>query len=89
MKLSWQPPAQDGGTPVIGYNIERRSNTSKRWVFITKEPIKDTFFVVNDLFVDTMYEFRVSAENKQGISKPGKPSQPTLAKDPWGRYYIG
>ena len=84
MKLTWQAPSQDGGTPIIGYNIERRSNTSKRWVFITREPVKDTSYIVNDLFVDTVYEFRVSAENKQGSGKAGPPSEPTLAKDPWG-----
>ncbi len=85
LKLSWQPPSKDGGTPILGYHIERRSNTSRRWVFITKEPVKDTMYQVKDLYVDTTYEFRVSAENKMGTGPPSTPSQAALAKDPWGK----
>ena len=82
--LTWQPPERDGGSPVTGYHVERRSNTSKRWVFISKEPISNTVFDVKDLYFENEYTFRVSAENKAGCGPPSQPSEPIMAKDPWG-----
>jgi len=84
LSLSWQPPTKDGGSAVTGYHIERRSATSKRWVFITREPVRETTFAVRDLYEDTQYEFRVSAENKAGCGQPSLPSMPVLTRDPWG-----
>ena len=42
VNLSWQPPTQDGGTPLLGYHIERRSGSAAKWVFVSREPIIDT-----------------------------------------------
>ena len=84
--LSWQPPEKDGGSPITGYHVERRSNTSKRWVFINKEPLRTTRFLVKDLYVENEYTFRVSAENKGGCGPPSQVSEPVMAKDPWGGY---
>ena len=85
--LSWEPPAKDGGAPITGYHIERRSTASKRWVFINKGKLTGLTLPVKDLFEDTEYDFRVSAENKVGT---GSPSEPThiLAKDPWGEWRV-
>ena len=86
LKLSWKAPQKEGGAPVIGYHIERCSSTAQRWVYVTKDTITDTNYHVKELFSDTIYEFRVIAENKYGLSKPSPPSKPVLAKDPWGTY---
>ncbi len=29
--LTWEPPAEDGGTPITGYHVERRMTSSARW----------------------------------------------------------
>ena len=84
MVLNWQPPTNNGGTPVLGYHIEKRSSTSKHWVFLTKSLVPDTNYKVTDLVSDMEYEFRVSAENKVGTGPPSEPSLPTYARDPWG-----
>ena len=83
--LSWQPPSNDGGSRITGYHVERRSAVSKRWVFISKAPISGLDMKVKDLFEDTEYEFRVSAENKVGTGSPSQPSTPFVSKDPWGK----
>ena len=84
--LSWSAPAKDGGAPITGYHVERRSSTAKRWVFVSTEPIKETTAVMRDLFAETEYEFRVSAENKVGTGSPSQPAGPITTKDPWGEY---
>lgn len=88
MKLNWMAPDSDGGTPILGYHVERRSNTSKHWVFLNKEPVTETSLHVKDLFEDMVYEFRVTALNKVGAGKPSPPSVPYTAKNPWSKLYF-
>ena len=42
VKLAWQPPLKDGGTPLLGYHVEKRSGAAKKWSFVTKQPVIDT-----------------------------------------------
>lgn len=81
--ISWQPPANDGGSPITGYRLERISGFSGRWVPISKELLPETTFSVTDLVESNTYEFRVIAENKAGPSKPSPPSQNIKAVNPW------
>ncbi len=46
-------------------------------------PVKETTFHCTDLYDDTEYEFRVSAENKVGSGPPSNPSTPFISRDPW------
>ena len=55
--LSWQPPEEDGGTPVIGYNVERALAGSARWLKITKALIKK-LTVTDQVCVVTFCVFR-------------------------------
>ena len=82
--VTWQPPAKDNGAPVTGYLLERMSGSSPRWVAVKKEPISATELRVSDLKEDNTYQFRVSAVNKAGPSKPSEPSPSIKAKDPYG-----
>ena len=76
--LSWEPPADDGGSPVTGYFIERRyaGSQSSRFMKITKEPLTNTVFMVTDLVVGFEYEFRIIAVNLAGEGSPGEESIP-------------
>ena len=84
--LTWEAPEKDGGTPVIGYHMERCTGGSSRWIRQTKDLIPDTTFDVEDLIEDNTYEFRMVAVNKVGEGPPGPKSASITAKDPWGAY---
>ena len=83
--VSWQPPIQDGGSPVTGYFLERRATSSNIWVKVNKEATAELTLTVANLIESNEYEFRVSAENKAGVGPPSSPSKPIVAKDPCGK----
>ena len=85
-KLSWTPPEDDGGSPIIGYFVERCPTTSARWLRIAREPVEVCSYDVTELVEDTEYKFRIVAVNIIGESEPGPESQPVTAKDPWGKF---
>uniref|UniRef100_A0A4X2LV19 Immunoglobulin superfamily member 22 n=2 Tax=Vombatus ursinus TaxID=29139 RepID=A0A4X2LV19_VOMUR len=80
--IMWNPPAQDGGAPVLGYVVERRKKGNNLWVPVNKDPIQDTKCKVDGLLEDTEYEFRVIAVNRAGQGQPSMPSTSVVAKDP-------
>lgn len=86
--VSWTAPTEDGGSPIIGYFVERQSNVSPRWIRINRAVVSDTTLLVDDLVEGTEYIFRAIAVNKKGESKPSKPSENVLAKSPFGRLWF-
>lgn len=40
IKIKWTPPISNGGSPIIGYDVERRDRKTGRWVKVTKQPVK-------------------------------------------------
>jgi len=85
-RLAWSPPRSDGGTPVTGYIVERRTDVGGRWIPLKVKPVSGEELDVTDLFEGQKYEFRVIAENKVGAGKPGEPSAPIVAKSPFSKY---
>ena len=83
--VSWQPPANDGGSPVTGYTLERQASFSPRWTLVNKTPVAELSLKVDDLIEDNSYQFRVIAHNKAGPSEPSPPSPQIVAKDPWSK----
>lgn len=82
--VTWLPPASDGGSPITGYHLERRTTgVTVRWVRVNKEPIQGLTLKVTELLEGNEYEFRVAAENKAGIGEFSPPSQPITAKNPF------
>lgn len=86
--VTWQAPAQDGGTPITGYYLERCTKSSERWVRQNKDLISETSYNSDNLMEETTYMFRVVAVNKRGESLASDASTPVTAKDPFGQYYI-
>jgi titin len=68
--LSWQPPLDDGGSPITRYILESRDTGSRDWKPLTDLPAKNNEYVVKDLVEGEEYEFRIMAENSVGRSKP-------------------
>lgn len=82
-RVNWEAPKKDGGTPIRGYFVERKSGS--KWIRINKEPITDRFLKLNDLTQGSDYEFRVSAINDEGEGPFSKGSDSVTAKDPYDR----
>uniref|UniRef100_A0A8C6XX16 Immunoglobulin superfamily member 22 n=1 Tax=Naja naja TaxID=35670 RepID=A0A8C6XX16_NAJNA len=80
--ITWNPPANDGGSPVTGYIVERRKKGSNLWVPISKEPIQDTKCTVDGLLEGAEYEFHVIAVNRAGPGVPSSASSSVVAKIP-------
>lgn len=86
MTVKWTPPQSDGGTPIIGYFVERKHDASERWVRANKELVTDTMLTVTKLSEKSEYQFRVYAENKRGAGPASEPSDKHIAKPPYGMY---
>ncbi len=84
--MTWKPPTEDGGSPILGYTVERRLTSSARWMKASKDLITELTLTVTDLIEDNEYEFRIIAENKIGQGPPSSPSKPFVSKDPWGEF---
>ena len=78
--LTWEPPENDGGSPITGYYVERRSGT--RWVKINKKSQKKCALDIDDLREGDDVELRVCAENDAGVGKPSDTCA-FKAKDPF------
>ena len=82
MIISWNEPVTDGGSPILGYHIERKERNSILWQTVSKTLVSGNIFKSTGLTDGIAYEFRVIAENLAGKSKPSKPSEPVFALDP-------
>ncbi|XP_051997352.1 immunoglobulin-like and fibronectin type III domain-containing protein 1 [Xyrauchen texanus] len=84
INLTWTPPANTGGTNILGYNLEKRKKGSSLWGLVNppEEPIKTKKYAVKDVIEGMEYEFRVSAINISGAGEPSTPSEYVFARDP-------
>uniref|UniRef100_A0A8C3FBY7 Titin n=1 Tax=Chrysemys picta bellii TaxID=8478 RepID=A0A8C3FBY7_CHRPI len=78
MIISWRPPKDDGGSPVLNYIVEKRESKKEAWGVVCSG-INQTKLKVPRLQKGCEYIFRVRAENKIGIGAP-LDSTPTVAK---------
>uniref|UniRef100_A0A3Q3WI37 Uncharacterized protein n=1 Tax=Mola mola TaxID=94237 RepID=A0A3Q3WI37_MOLML len=84
INLTWTPPEDDGGEPIIGYQVEKRKKDTKQWIALNavNEPIEDVNYAVKEITEGTEYEFRVLAINNSGSGDPSPPSAMVCAKNP-------
>jgi len=64
--LSWMKPRNDGGSPIIGYVIEKRMKGEDVWTKASHQIIPDLNYRVINLQDGKEYEFRVAAINAAG-----------------------
>ena len=83
--VNFEPPLNNGGSPIIGYIVERKQVQGTRWLRINREPIADTNILCDDLIEGLEYEVRVIAVNKAGESEPSEASKPFIAKNPFSK----
>ena len=70
VSLEWSPSKSDGGSPILGYAIEKRDAGRQQWVRVTRVGPQETEYTVPKLLEGRGYTFRVMAENAEGLSEP-------------------
>lgn len=73
--LKWRKPDYDGGSPNLGYHLERKSKDSEEWERLHKGIIKETYFMVDKCIENQIYLFRVQTVNEGGESNWVKTSE--------------
>lgn len=68
--LSWQPPKDDGGSPLTSYVLDKLDLQWGGWKRATKVPPNATSTTLTGLIKGHDYNFRIYAENKVGVSEP-------------------
>lgn len=80
IKIKWNAPISNGGSPIIGYDIERRDRATGRWIKLNKEPCRHQEYFDDRVQEGHQYEYRVSAVNVAGPGKPSDTSHVFTAK---------
>ncbi|EZA47270.1 Titin [Ooceraea biroi] len=68
--IKWEPPENDGGTPITDYIIEAKETSKKTWQKITSTKGDVTNAMISDLKTDVSYNFRITAKNSVGTGLP-------------------
>tara|TARA_B110000881_G_scaffold74338_1_gene64647 strand:+ start:101 stop:529 length:429 start_codon:yes stop_codon:yes gene_type:complete len=81
--ISWYPPDNDGGSPVISYIIEKHDTLSTKWVKVARD-ITEMEYTIENLIEGKEYAFRVAAVNKAGEGPFSMPSEPKKCRPQYG-----
>ncbi|XP_030222782.1 titin-like isoform X1 [Gadus morhua] len=81
MLVEWSQPESDGGSPVTGYHIEYKDQSSILWIKLNRIPLTENQLKVTSIQESLIYEFRVCAENMAGVGPCSKASEPVAARD--------
>lgn len=76
--LSWNPPENDGCSEVTHYILEKRETSKISWALVTDECLASSY-TATKLIKTNEYQFRVSAVNRFGVSRP-LDSAPVIAQ---------
>lgn len=80
IKIKWSAPISNGGSPIIGYDVERRDRATGRWVKLNKEPMRHLEYYDDRVQEGHQYEYRVAAVNAAGPGKKSDTSNVFIAK---------
>lgn len=69
MRLTWSAPEDDGGRPILAYEVEYKVSGTIEWIQFSNSDALDTVAVILDLLPDATYDFRVAARNEIGTGQ--------------------
>lgn len=84
--LAWKEPVSDGGSPIIGYIIEKKDKYSPMWEKALETNTPTPQALIHGLIEGNDYQFRVIAINKAGLSEPGEASKTFTAKPRYRKF---
>ena len=67
INLSWQPPSEDGGSPITGYKIEVKEGNGS-YTVLSPNVGKNTLYTHTGLTAGTNYQYKVYSINSIGTS---------------------
>jgi len=71
ISLTWTAPANNGGSPVIGYLVESKKADTTDWTRCNvPRNLQDTSYTIENLIHKAEYQCRISAVNKVGFGEP-------------------
>lgn len=85
MTIKWEAPGFDGGSPILGYHVEKKDRNSLLWQKVNSSIISNREYRIIGLIEGLEYSFRVYAENNAGLSPVGEQSKHALAISPVGK----
>lgn len=62
--ITWNTPADDGGSPITGYTINYKRSTEPTWSTITTDATT-YIYILNDL-TEGLYDIQINAQNDSG-----------------------
>lgn len=83
-KVQWKKPADDGGSPVREYEVEKLDLATGKWTRVGKVPGDKEEMNITGLEPGAEYKFRVTAVNDEGDSEPLVTDRSIIAKNPFG-----
>lgn len=90
ISLTWTTPANDGGSPIIGYLVECKRTNTTDWIRCNvPRNLQETNYVIQSLIDKAEYQCRVTAVNKVGFSEPVEVPGKYVAKDIIGKNNCG
>lgn len=85
IKLSWEPPLKDGGSPITSYTIDKRETSRANWAQVCSKFKGEALeFNVERLIEGREYQFRIRAENNWGVGD-ALVTSPIIAKNPFSK----
>lgn len=86
MTIRWEAPGFDGGSPILGYHVEKKDRNSLLWQKANSTIISNKEYRMIGLLEGLEYSFRVYAENNAGLSPVSEQSKHALAISPVGEF---
>lgn len=81
VSLAWNPPRDDGGSPILGYVIEKfEKKGGGDWSPVRMPLVKGTECTIHNLFEGETYQFRIRAVNLAGEGEPSNGSEPVTCR---------
>lgn len=89
ISLTWTAPANNGGSPIIGYLVECKRTDTSDWIRCNvPRNLQETNYIIQNLIDKSEYQCRITAVNKVGFSEPAEVPGKHVAKDIVGMYIL-